>query len=167
VTLSRVDTAKYILAQLELHSRGTDELTLSANKKVHLEHIYPQKPAEGERLSNHATLINRIGNFTLLDHRLNISIKNLKFTEKKIRGYSGSELNLTKDLFESPAISWGKDEIVERQKRLAVIAARVWAWDDLDFEGWEQLEDVVGESEPEISADDLPEDVEDLAHLGV
>jgi hypothetical protein len=165
-TLSRTESAKYILEQLELHSRGTDELVLGSNKRVHLEHIYPQTPAVGERLDNHATLVNRIGNHTLLDHRLNMTIKNSRFAEKKAAGYANSELNLTKALLSVEVNLWGKDEIASRQKNLAEQAARVWAWNDEEFELWEATRpDTAAIVAVETSPEDLPEDIEELADV--
>ena len=71
------------MKRLELAKRGTEELDNASPERVHVEHIYPQKPKEDEKLANHAQIINRVGNLTLLSARLNQKIKNGSFDEKK------------------------------------------------------------------------------------
>ncbi len=78
-------------------TRTTEELEVSSPSRVHVEHIYPQNPREGERLDNHNQLINRIGNLTLLSSRLNMAIRNGNFGEKK-PAYAQSEILITKAL---------------------------------------------------------------------
>jgi hypothetical protein len=163
-TVSRADTAKYLLAGLEMHLRSTEELRLEDNKRVQLEHIYPQTPTAGDRLSAHSGLINRIGNHTLLGHRLNASAKNAGFATKRTTTYVNSELKLTLALVASPAVAWGADEINARQKELAVLAAESWSFDaDEHTEFLSNLtESPDSAAETPMSIDSLPEDVEDL-----
>lgn len=158
-TMSRTDSAKYVLAGLELGMRQTDELVLGSGKKVQLEHIYPQTPQPGLRLDNHSGLINRIGNQTLLDHRLNASIKNGTFGDKKENAYSSSELLITRELNQITGSVWGADQILERQRVLAQRAAGVWRFDDAEFAAY-KAEGATEEELGEEMIDSLPEDVE-------
>ncbi len=64
--VSKSNLARYLLTELELHIRETGELSVADASKVHVEHIYPRKPKDGNRLDNHDELVNRLGNLTLL-----------------------------------------------------------------------------------------------------
>lgn len=93
-SVSRHATAGYLLRKLELSLRGTEELEVAAPKKVHVEHIYPKTPREGERRPDHASVVYRLGNVTLLDFRLNAAIKNADFATKK-EAYAESQMIMT------------------------------------------------------------------------
>jgi hypothetical protein len=92
--------------------------------KVHVEHIYPQNPEPGKSAANHGQIINRLGNLTLLDKVLNISIKNGEFDKKK-PSYEKSELLISQDLTVYSA--WDASTIADRQKKLSVRAPAVWS----------------------------------------
>lgn len=64
--------------------RTTEELSVNPPHKVHVEHIYAQKPDEKHRTENHAQIVNRLGKLTLLDRVLNMTIKNASFAKKKL-----------------------------------------------------------------------------------
>ncbi|SKC61805.1 DUF262 domain-containing protein [Plantibacter cousiniae (nom. nud.)] len=165
-TVSRTDSAKYVLGKLEMNRRATDELVLANGRKVQLEHIYPQTPQVGQRLPNHSALINRIGNQTLLDHRLNASIKNGNFEAKKTNAYATSELELTKDLLSYGATAWGPEEIRSRQLALAAVAAEVWKFNAAEYADY--LAQVVPDvAEEKVMVDSLPEDVENVVDVAV
>ncbi|MGY3263084.1 DUF262 domain-containing protein [Frigoribacterium sp. 2355] len=158
--VSRTDSAKYLLAELELAMRATDELKLGSGRKVQLEHIYPQTPQAGMRLTNHSGLINRIGNLTLLDRRLNAAIKNGVFAAKKADAYATSELMLTKELLGYAQPVWGSAEIAQRQKTLALLAASVWSFDDIELNAFRTSGDAPDAGTTGEMVDSLPEDVE-------
>jgi hypothetical protein len=122
--VSRRATARYILRELEHARRLTEELSVEGTHSVHVEHIYPQQPREGQRLPNHATVLNRLGNLTLLSRKLNTSIRNADFVTKKV-AYSKSELLITRDLvnFDGP---WDTIAIDVRQRELASKAVDIW-----------------------------------------
>ncbi len=116
-------TARYILRELELFRRHTEELEVAPPSRVHVEHIYPQKPAEGQRWPNHHAFINRIGNLTLLSRRLNTGIKNAPYAQKR-PSYVDSQLLITNQL---PDIElWSPDAIEQRQAALAEDALQIW-----------------------------------------
>ncbi len=104
--LSDRSVARYVLREVELSRRATEELDVALPPKVHVEHIYPQKPREGERWENHQAMLNRIGNLTLLSRRLNAAIKNAPYNEKR-PAYQESEIVITNQLPELEA--WSPD----------------------------------------------------------
>ncbi len=119
--IGRTSIQRYILRKLENSMRRTGELQIGPNSKVHVEHIYPQKPFS--RFDNHDQILNRLGNLTLLDARLNSTIKNGSFEDKK-PSFARSELMLTKSLCDHNA--WTADAIAKRQKELAKLAVTAW-----------------------------------------
>jgi hypothetical protein len=123
--ITRAATARYLLRQIEQHLRATEEMMVQGPHRVHLEHIYPQNPQEGQRLTAHAGVLNMLGNLTLLSRRLNIAIKNSSFEEKKSAAYSTSEVLMTRKLLEI-AGPWDAEAIRTRQKMLASVAFEVW-----------------------------------------
>lgn len=160
--VSRTESAKYLLRQIEQSLRGTDELVLANGRRVQLEHIYPQTPPAGERLEAHASLVNRLGNLTLLDHRLNAGVKNANFSEKRARAYNSSELVLTNQLVRYEVERWGATEIDNRQAGLAEIAAKVWSFGLAEYEAL-SASGVAGSPATTPPAEHLPIDAEEDA----
>jgi uncharacterized protein with ParB-like and HNH nuclease domain len=123
--LTRRDSQRYMLQELENFARRTagktGEFQLAGPDRVHIEHIYPQRPEK--RLPDHQDLVNRFGNLTLLDSRLNQTIQNGVFAAKK-PSYDGSDILLTKQLLEYP--DWNRETIDTRQAALAGTALSVW-----------------------------------------
>ncbi len=116
-----------------------------------MEHIYPQTPS-GERWENHAALVNRLGNLTLLSRRLNVAIKNGDFATKKASAYIHSDIVMTKELLAREA--WDPAGIDERQAELSRWVSGIWA-----FPG-EAATPTGGTSaigSDDIAADDLPD----------
>jgi hypothetical protein len=143
-SVSRVATARYLLREIEHAKRKTQEVEISGTDRVHVEHIYPQTP-DGPKWDNHAAVINRIGNLTLLGKRLNTSIKNADFATKKEKGYTGSDVLMTKELLDLNV--WDTAAIDERQRELSN-----WVFDIWHFPG---------EGAPEVPAEvaaEVPED---------
>ncbi|MCW5965555.1 MAG: DUF262 domain-containing protein [Bryobacterales bacterium] len=118
-------TARYLLRGVEASLAATKELVVAGSSKVHVEHIYPQTPREGMALPNHKQWVNRIGNLTLLDRRLNETIKNAAFADKKLEAYSKSQLALTKALLSFPD-DWTSELIDRRSFELCTEAQKVW-----------------------------------------
>jgi hypothetical protein len=123
VGITRRDTARYVLRELELAQRATEELTVSPPSKVHVEHVYPQTPRVEDRLPNHGSVVHRIGNLTLLDRRLNAAARNASFVDKK-QHYERSEIRLTQDLLANE--TWTVDAINSRQEHLSRLASQIW-----------------------------------------
>ena len=80
--------AQVLLRAIEYKLRTTEELIIATPEKVHLEHIYPQRPAPADRFANHDEYVERIGNLTLLDHRLNQEAQNSAFIGKRDHWYT-------------------------------------------------------------------------------
>lgn len=119
------DVARYILYEIEMSQRTTEELEVALPPKVHVEHIYPQTPRTGEKWDVHNSVVNRIGNLTLLSRRLNTTIKNAPFNEKKLY-YEQSELLITRGLVAYN--EWSPAKIDERQNELSNKIAVLWAF---------------------------------------
>jgi uncharacterized protein with ParB-like and HNH nuclease domain len=125
-SVSRRDSARYILRELELNKRRTRELEVAPPSRVQVEHIYPQTPLADERWNNHNSMLNRIGNLTLLDRRLNASIKNGNFLLKR-PSYQQSELVITNELVNYE--EWSSVSVENRQMEMANIAVSIWSFD--------------------------------------
>jgi hypothetical protein len=103
-------------------AKKTEELQLAGPDKVHVEHIYAQKPET--RLPDHQDLVNRFGNLTLLDAKLNQTIQNGLFGAKK-PAYDKSDVLLTNQLL--CYADWNRESMEDRQQKLAAKAVAIWA----------------------------------------
>lgn len=125
--IRKMTTAQYILRELELAKRLTEEVEIASPDRVHVEHIYPQTPLPGQKWPNHNVIVNRLGNLTLLSSRLNTTIRNGEFAAKK-PSYQLSQLLLTKEVAELD--HWDIEAINERQRRLSELALTIWRFPD-------------------------------------
>lgn len=126
--ISRNYIARYYLASLEKTKRGEDDPEFVPNtnaRQLNLEHVMPKTLNNDWPIveEEHKAMKNRLGNMALLRSRLNSSIGNSGFENKKPH-YEQSELILTSEI--SGYDSWGKDEIEDRQKSLAALAIDTW-----------------------------------------
>lgn len=128
VSISRQASARYILRELEMSLRRTEELEVSTPARVHVEHIYPKTPRPGERWNNHVHIVDRLGNRTLLSRRLNTAIKNAPFPEKRTF-YERSELQLTQGLLQYD--DWTPVRIEQRQIELSENVANIWTFPEI------------------------------------
>jgi uncharacterized protein with ParB-like and HNH nuclease domain len=107
------------------HSESVDW----SNKDVHIEHIMPQKPAgEWKVLCDNDEFeykehLNRLGNLTILQDRINIGAGNKDFNDKKVY-YERSRLKITVMLTNYP--KWGYEEIAKRQEYLYEQSKDFW-----------------------------------------
>ncbi|HEX6747765.1 MAG TPA: DUF262 domain-containing protein [Longimicrobium sp.] len=131
-SLPKTAFARYVLKEIELLLRETEELTVATPSRVHVEHVYPQNPPADRRWENHFSALNRIGNLTLLARSLNTAIRNADFPTKKPR-YQESNLLVTRDLLNYEEWNW--DTVQERQKRLASFAPEIWRYPDIEQPG--------------------------------
>ena len=127
VSVNRRGSSRYLLEKIEYSKRNTEELKIAQPSKVHVEHIYPQTPPAENRLAQHSLVINRLGNLTLLSARLNKSIKNGTYSDKK-PSFEQSEIFLTKEIPEKYD-NWGQETIDARQLELADLAITIWQFD--------------------------------------
>ncbi len=153
-SVSRIATARYLLREIEHAKRRTQEVAVEGTDRVHVEHIYPQTP-DGPKWPNHAQVINRLGNLTLLGKRLNTSIKNADFATKKKDGYAGSDILMTKELLSLD--TWDAAAIDERQRELSGWVFEIWK-----FPGEAPPPE---KAEPEATSEDETAELEQLPEV--
>lgn len=99
------------------------------SKDIHLEHIMPQTVKgewailkdSSEELYDMS--VNRLGNLTLIKGKINISVSNNDFSDKK-KQYEKSRLNINHDIMVSE--KWDFDTIDNRQTNLYNLAKDIW-----------------------------------------
>jgi len=158
-SVGRTATARYLLREIEHAKRATQEVLVELGDRVHVEHIYPQTPEGDARWDNHAQMVNRLGNLTLLGKRINTSIKNADFETKKNLGYSSSDILLTKDLLAEE--SWSAETVEKRQRVLSKLAFDIWKFPGESAPGSAEVEDIaeaisVDDNDVQV-LDELPE----------
>ncbi len=127
-SLNVIKQSRYVLNCLELRLREVKmghpgELNIGQSTNVHVEHVYPRNPEDGERFPEHDEYVNRIGNMTLLASKPNRQAQNASFSKKRTF-FEKSELIHTNELTEYE--EWTPLTIEIRQKALADIAVEVW-----------------------------------------
>ena len=122
---------RYVISGIERASIARDNATLDdelSPVNVTVEHIFPKSYAlvwksEGEKddLWDDA-IISRLGNLCLLPG-INHALGNKPWSEK-VAVYSKSRLNTTRNLIKYD--TWGRTEIIHRQKYMAQLALAAW-----------------------------------------
>jgi hypothetical protein len=113
--------AKYMLLEIENSLRPGHPI-----ESTTLEHILPQEPEKwglNGKDEEVDVLIHRLGNLTLLTNADNSRIQNSPFTEKK-DVYLAEKLKINSQVVSSE--TWGKAEIIERQKFLSEHIVELW-----------------------------------------
>jgi hypothetical protein len=127
--VSKKHLARYYLRALELQKSGAahPELggVLEDTKVFNLEHVIPLNPNGNWNLSSDIIqgYSRRLGNMVLMDPTANGDIGNLPF-DKKRPVLVASSLLLTQEV--GTYLTWGPDEVDQRQKKLAEIGLKVW-----------------------------------------
>lgn len=128
--IKRQATARVLLARLNDSVKKDNVIskTITDGKKIHLEHVIPQKPEKWETFLaaenlRHEDVINRLGNLTLLLGTRNIQASNKVFKDK-VATYKASEAPINEYL--ASLSNFGAAELEERSKRLAKFAVSVW-----------------------------------------
>jgi hypothetical protein len=145
---------RYVLAKLTqyvneqaLGSEASASLQFFLDGANHIEHIFPQHPSEAalkefDKPDEAADWSGWLGNMTLAEEPINISLGNRPFSEKRNQ-YQHSQFYLTKLLSGPVAVGkntainravagmptfdvWTSVSIVKRQNAMAGLAARVW-----------------------------------------
>jgi hypothetical protein len=122
------------------------ELVVAGPSEVHVEHIFPQTPSEQAIQESAITKDEAeewsglIGNLTLLDAGINMSIKNAKFSdkltgdlEKNKKGINHSNLKINEEV--KRKTSWTKSEISSRSEQFASYAVQIWPWPKAESAG--------------------------------
>lgn len=118
---------------------------------IHVEHIAPQKSTDhwvealgvANDSDSYSQLVNRPGNLTLLDHKLNIQAQRKPFVEKRDAEYDKSNVYITRDLREFD--EWSVDLIDLRTEWLAEMFDHVWSADEgsvtkvVTFSEWSKM----------------------------
>ena len=132
---------RIVLEGLEGELRTVRAESTEVPRGLTIEHVMPQSwrerwplPSDVEDEITAANVRNRIihsiGNLTLVNHRLNPSLSNAPWQEKRETIANHSVLFLNKALLsESPEV-WDDAAIAERAKRLCQVAAKVWPYAD-------------------------------------
>lgn len=129
-TMGKQYLLKYTLQKIEAALSDSREKVVDVGSLVHIEHIMPRKltpawtTALGSSVAFHSEYLNRWGNLTLIDSRLNIPASNKSF-EQKLSYYQKSAVRITNGLTSNS--SWGIKAIEERQAWLGERADEVWA----------------------------------------
>ena len=128
---------KIILEAVEMSLRSDKSEPLGATNKLTVEHIMPQKwekhwPIPTDDLDNTVAeearekAIKNIGNLTLTTHKLNASLSNGPWSEKRETLDKHSSLFLNKRLLENAPNHWNEAAIQERSEYLAKIIIQIW-----------------------------------------
>jgi uncharacterized protein with ParB-like and HNH nuclease domain len=127
---------------------GANEIPMTAD--LHLEHIAPQTSTDGWKeaifagnaaeYDHYDSVISRLGNLTLLDFKLNMSIKQKDFLAKAEK-YSGSVIKLSNDLVHEK--TWDLESINSRTDYLVHCFNQVFSVQShsvkiLTFSEWKQ-----------------------------
>ncbi len=126
-SLTRPGQRRYIMEQLEIQARSkAKKAEAKADMpKLHVEHIYPQKPrTKSARLKTHDAMIHRIGNLTLIKGSWNSEMKNGDFATVKLPKFKESEIVLNRWIAQQA--KWGESEIEQRQGSLSNDVAAIW-----------------------------------------
>lgn len=122
--------ARYLLLAIERHLQGNHQPELIPNQdveEVNLEHILPRKPKDGDwesfTMDEAGVFANRVGNMTLLKKSSNAKIGNKPWPDKQLF-LAKSSLLLNKKLV--GCSDWTKNEIDERQDKMASMALKIW-----------------------------------------
>ncbi len=119
---------RYILWEFE-RTISTEEKDI-VFEAVHLEHIMPKnctKWLTADSLYSkefHASNLNKIGNMILLSEKINTTIKNSIFSEKK-NAYDASEINMVTFVKEKEL--WDLNSINENAERYISAALSIWS----------------------------------------
>ena len=121
---------RYVLVKINTAMESTRENQIN-ERQVNIEHVLPQDPADHWGLSKKevANYVNKIGNLTLVDKRLNSSAGNEGF-DRKLEVLSQSKISMTQGLVIDliQAETWNEDLINVRQEDLAKYAwSNVWS----------------------------------------
>lgn len=128
---------KMVLEAIELNLRSDKSEPLGLTDKLTLEHVMPKQwekhwpipddvldGTEAEIARHEA--INNIGNLTLTTGKLNRSLSNGPWTEKRGELHKHSSLLLNKTLLDDAADAWDESAIQKRNERLAHEIVQIW-----------------------------------------
>ncbi len=134
--LTRART-RMVLEAIEQYQRATDAMTETdaVPDKLTIEHVMPQEwhshwpyptgDSDEESPSERRNrLVHTLGNLTLVNKKLNPSLSNAAWPEKRASLKTHSTLLLNNTLDSAP--DWHEDAIVDRSRQLADLAIKIW-----------------------------------------
>ena len=129
-----VTRRKMVLEAIEQCYRGDKSEPLGDTSNLTIEHIMPQEwgrhypliedTAEAKEKRNDA--VNRIGNLTLVTGRLNASMSNAPWEEKRGTLAKHSTLLLNRLLLESAPDAWDEETIDSRSEKMIEAICEIW-----------------------------------------
>lgn len=144
--LTRARTRMFLEA-LEQHLRSTDEMaeTDAVPDKLTIEHVMPQEwhehwpppgvitgdpddPEDESPIDRRNRLVHTLGNLTLVNRKLNPSMSNSAWIDKRKALDDHSTLFLNKKFKQLP--DWNEEAIIARSHELAEIAIQIWPGPD-------------------------------------
>ena len=124
-----------VLEAIESHLRS-DKTEIMSQRPLTREHIMPESwqrnwPLPGGSGGDEATnardqAVKEIGNLTLVTGKLNASLSNAPWHQKKETLKQHTTLRLNWELLENPPNIWNEETIRERSRHLAKIATEIW-----------------------------------------
>ncbi len=119
---------KYILHKINKFYQKTKEQDIDFDE-VNIEHILPQKPVKGSslKIKDIKHYVNRLGNLTLVDKRINSKVGN-KLVKDKASGYKESSLAINQELIKELKgcnYNWDEKIIDKRQKGFAELLYKI------------------------------------------
>ncbi len=132
---------KMVLVAIELQFRSEKAEELGPTSNLEIEHVMPKawqaywplspgNSYQDEAESTRNEAIQKIGNLTLTTEKLNKSLSNGPWHEKRITLANHSSLFLNKTLIDNAPDVWDEDAISERSKYLAETILRIWPSSD-------------------------------------
>jgi hypothetical protein len=132
---------KMVLVAIELQFRSEKAEELGPTSNLEIEHVMPKawqaywplspgNSYQDEAESTRNEAIQKIGNLTLTTEKLNKSLSNGPWHEKRLTLANHSSLFLNKTLIDNAPDVWDEDAISERSKYLAETILRIWPSSD-------------------------------------
>lgn len=133
-----VNRQKMVLEAIEMSLRTGKTEDLGQNKNLTLEHIMPQSwrqhwplsSDDEEAANNREKAIKEIGNLTLVTDKLNPSLSNAPWSEKRDTLKKHTTMRLNWELLEEAPDSWDESAIHERSRQLTESVKEVWPYAD-------------------------------------
>jgi hypothetical protein len=122
-----------VLEAIERAMRNDKSENISIREKLTIEHIMPQKWRTNWPLPEGATLeeemkrdetLHHFGNLTLLTNKLNPSLSNAPWAEKKTALMEHSALAMNREL--QFASQWNENTIADRGAEMFKLVLRIW-----------------------------------------
>ena len=128
---------RMVLEAIEAELRTNKAETQSVPRGLTIEHIMPQNwqgswpipagmGAEPRSVENRNRIVHSIGNLTLVNTRLNATLSNAPWIEKRQTLNAHTVLFLNKTLLEEAPEVWDEAAIEQRARRLCQVAIQVW-----------------------------------------